>query len=128
MGTGLYNRGALHIHAGSGKAFWLLEENHPARLWIFDCITTKQYDYVMLGIVALNCLMMVIEGPHVKAGSTMDTALYWSDVGFTIVFGLEVAAKSCAYTFTRYIQDITNQARSTDSTHQHEAAVHATVC
>ncbi len=66
----------------------------------------------MLAIVALNCLMMIIEGPHVKAGSTLDTALYWSDVGFTIVFGLEVAAKSCVYTFTRYIRDITNQASS----------------
>ena len=39
----------------------------------------------------------------------MRQALQWSEVGFTIIFGVEAVLKIFAFTFTSYIKDITNQ-------------------
>jgi len=36
-------------------------------------------------------------------------ALNWSEVGFTIIFGIEACLKIFAFTFNKYIRDLTNQ-------------------
>ncbi len=88
----------------------MFDEDHPVRVWVYERITTKQYDYVMLVLIVLNCMLMALENPRVEPSSTLGLLLYWSDVGFTIVFGIEVLVKSFAFTFNLYIREITNQA------------------
>jgi hypothetical protein len=63
----------------------------------------------MLVLILINCCFMALEGPYVDDGSTLDKAMYWSDVAFTILFGLEVLAKNFAFTFKLYIKETTNQ-------------------
>ncbi|GFH24840.1 uncharacterized protein HaLaN_22705 [Haematococcus lacustris] len=50
----------------------------------------------------------VQESPFIEPGSPLALYIYWSDVAFTIVFGLEVLVKSFAFTFNLYIREITN--------------------
>jgi hypothetical protein len=95
--------------AGSGLSFWRFDEDHPARLWVYDHVTSPRYDMVMLVLILMNCCFMALEGPHIDNGSTLDKAMYWSDVAFTILFGVEVLAKSFAFTFRLYIKETTNQ-------------------
>ncbi len=109
----MYSFTALHcaISAGSGKSFWYFDEDHPVRVWVYDRITTKTYDYIMIGIIFLNCIQMALESPYVEPGSTLDLAIYYSDIGYTIIFGLEVLIKSFAFTFRAYIKNVPNQVR-----------------
>ncbi|KAL6748527.1 Ion transport protein-domain-containing protein [Haematococcus lacustris] len=93
---------------GSGQSFWIFDEDHPVRVWVYDRITTKWYDYVMITLIAWNCLGMAMESPFIEPGSPLALYIYWSDVAFTIVFGLEVLVKSFAFTFNLYIREITN--------------------
>lgn len=41
-------------------------------------------------------------------GSIFDQALYWSEVGFTIIFGVEACLKIFAFTFKAYIKEPIN--------------------
>jgi hypothetical protein len=94
---------------GSGLSFWYFDEDHPVRVWVYERITTKEYDFIMLILILINCAFMAMEGPRVSASGTLGKVVYWSDVAFTIIFGLEVLVKSFAFTFNLYIKEITNQ-------------------
>jgi len=100
--------GAVPIE-GSGKSYWLFDEDDPNRVWVYDIVVNKWFDYIFLVIILLNCVVMALEGPWYPPDSTFAQALYWSDVGFTVVFGLEVLVKSYAFTFSLYIRQIPNQ-------------------
>lgn len=39
---------------------------------------------------AINCIGMAVENPYIKEHSMLHDILYWSDVGFTCIFGVEV--------------------------------------
>jgi hypothetical protein len=78
-------------------------------VWVYERITTKEYDFIMLLLILINCTLMAMEGPGVNASSTLGKVMYWSDVAFTIIFGLEVLVKSFAFTFRLYIKEATNQ-------------------
>jgi hypothetical protein len=46
---------------------------------------------------------------QVEEGTPLQLYIYWSDVAFTTIFGLEVLVKSFAFTFRLYIKEVTNQ-------------------
>lgn len=69
----------------------------------------QRFDYTMFALIVLNCVGMTLEHPYIRAGSPLDKALYWSNVGFTILFTIEAVVKMFAYTFIAYIKRITNQ-------------------
>lgn len=75
------------------------------------CPSLRWYDYAIFVIIFLNCIQMALESPFVEEDSHLGLALYWSDVAFTIVFGIEVLVKSFAFTFKAYIKDGANQVR-----------------
>lgn len=37
--------------AGSGQSFWYFDEDHPVRVWVYDRLCHKYYDYAMLVII-----------------------------------------------------------------------------
>lgn len=37
--------------AGSGFSFWLFDEDHPVRVWVYDRVCHKWYDYFMFFII-----------------------------------------------------------------------------
>lgn len=86
---------------------------------VYNFVTNPYFDYALLIIISLNCVAMAMEGPMWAPGSPMFEALYWCDVGFTILFGIEAAIKMFAFTFVAYIKDITNQVRCVIGGHSH---------
>jgi hypothetical protein len=48
---------------------------------------------------------------QVQDGTPLQQYIYWSDLAFTTIFGLEVLVKSFAFTFRLYIKEVTNQVR-----------------
>lgn len=86
---------------------------------VYNFVTNPYFDYALLIIISLNCVAMAMEGPMWAPGSPMFEALYWCDVGFTILFGIEAAIKMFAFTFVAYIKDITNQVRCVIGDHHH---------
>ncbi|GIL78272.1 hypothetical protein Vretifemale_7701, partial [Volvox reticuliferus] len=102
-------RRASILIEGTGKSFWIWDEDHPAREWIYWVVTHKRFEYTMFALILLNCVSLALENPYVRPGSPMDKALFWSNVGFTIIFTIEAAIKTFAFTFRAYIKRITNQ-------------------
>ncbi|GLI63280.1 hypothetical protein VaNZ11_006186 [Volvox africanus] len=102
-------RRASILIEGTGKAFWIWDEDHPAREWMYWVVTHKRFDYTMFALILLNCVSMALENPFIRPGSPMEKALFWSNVGFTIIFTIEAAIKMFAFTFSAYIKRITNQ-------------------
>eukprot|EP00798_Chlamydomonas_sp_ICE-L_P015920 gene15920-22054_t len=94
--------GAIPIE-GTGLSFWYFDEDHPVRCKVYDLIANN------IVIILLNCVVMTLENPNLDRDSTMGQAVYWADVGFTTLFGIEVIAKTFAFTFKAYIKDITNK-------------------
>ncbi len=35
-------------------------------MWVYDRVTTRYYDYVMIAIIGFNCFGMALEGPYVR--------------------------------------------------------------
>jgi hypothetical protein len=70
----------LHPHlppgTGSGHAFWLFDEDHPVRVWVYDKITTSMYDYIMITIIMINCLGMALESPYVSTPAVCSVLLH----------------------------------------------------
>ncbi|GIL57898.1 hypothetical protein Vafri_13128 [Volvox africanus] len=102
-------RRASILIEGTGKAFWIWDEDHPAREWMYWVVTHKRFEYTMFTLILLNCVSMALENPFIRPGSLMEKALFWSNVGFTIIFTIEAAIKMFAFTFRAYIKRITNQ-------------------
>ncbi len=86
----------------------MFDDTNPLRIWAHDLVTSTHYDYAMLVLIMINCILMAMESPRIKEGSPLALLLYWSDVGFTIIFGVEVVLKSLAFTFTTYMGQLTN--------------------
>ncbi|KAI8464917.1 MAG: Ion transport protein-domain-containing protein [Monoraphidium minutum] len=63
----------------------------------------------MFGLILLNCAAMAYEYPGMDHGSLDYKIIHWSDVGFTIAFGLEAGVKILAFTFRGYIAATTNK-------------------
>jgi hypothetical protein len=70
--------------AGSGHAFWLFDEDHPVRVWVYERITTSMYDYIMITIIMINCLGMALESPYVGAPEPMNL-IYDAQYNFTCI-------------------------------------------
>ncbi|KXZ47565.1 hypothetical protein GPECTOR_34g724 [Gonium pectorale] len=94
---------------GTGKSFWIWDEDHPTREKAYRLVTDKRFEYLMFGLILLNCMAMAMENPYITPGSSMEKALVWSNVGFTALFSVEALLKMFAYTFVAYIKRITNQ-------------------
>eukprot|EP00198_Chlamydomonas_reinhardtii_P001158 XP_001690493.1 voltage-gated Ca2+ channel, alpha subunit [Chlamydomonas reinhardtii] len=102
-------RRASILIEGSGKAFWIWDEDHPWRENTYWLVTHKRFEYTMFAVILANCVTLALENPYIVPGSPLDQALVWSNVGFTVIFGVEALLKSFAYTFTAYIKRVTNQ-------------------
>ncbi|KAG2432797.1 hypothetical protein HXX76_008531 [Chlamydomonas incerta] len=102
-------RRASILIEGTGKAFWIWDEDHPWRENTYWFVTHKRFEYAMFAVILANCVTLALENPYIVPGSPLDKALVWSNVGFTIIFAVEALLKAFAYTFTAYIKRVTNQ-------------------
>ncbi|KAG2448926.1 hypothetical protein HYH02_006274 [Chlamydomonas schloesseri] len=102
-------RRASILIEGTGKAFWIWDEDHPWRENTYWLVTDRRFEYAMFVVILANCITLALENPYIVPGSPLDKALVWSNVGFTIIFAIEALLKSFAYTFVAYIKRVTNQ-------------------
>jgi hypothetical protein len=58
--------------AGTGKAFWLWDEDHPVREAVYAAVTSRYFEYAMLVVIILNCVQMACENPFIEPGSVYD--------------------------------------------------------
>ena len=42
------------------------------RVWVYDLVTHKYFDYFMFVIIVLNCVAMAMEGGYYPVGGVMD--------------------------------------------------------
>lgn len=60
---------------------WLLPEDSLLRLWLYDTVTSRRFDWGMNVLILLNCVAMAYEHPHLKPGAVDTLVLYWRWVG-----------------------------------------------
>ena len=72
-------------------------------------ITHRPFEYTLFAIIVFNCGMMALEGPDVPETSPLGLFLKWGNAACTGLFTLELLVKVFAWTFVRYIKEVTNQ-------------------
>ena len=61
----------------AGRSLWLLGEDHPVRVWLYDLVTARSFDYAMFALILLNCVTMAYEYPGMHKGALDYTVLHW---------------------------------------------------
>ena len=61
----------------AGRSLWLLGEDHPVRVWLYDLVTARGFDYAMFALILLNCVTMAYEYPGMHKGDLDYTVLHW---------------------------------------------------
>jgi hypothetical protein len=61
----------------AGTSLWLLPEDSLPRLWLYDLVTSRSFDYVMFALILLNCMAMAYEYPHMAEGALDTQIIYW---------------------------------------------------
>jgi hypothetical protein len=64
-----------------GTSLWLLPEDSLLRMWLYDLVTCRSFDYVMFTLILLNCVAMAYEYPHMKPGALDTQIIYWRWAG-----------------------------------------------
>jgi hypothetical protein len=64
-----------------GRSLWLLAEDHPVRVWLYDLVTSRYFDYFMFALILLNCVTMAYEHPGMDKGALDATILHWRWLG-----------------------------------------------
>lgn len=73
-----------------GLSLGLFTFTNPVRVWAFNLVTNRMFDWGMVCIIALNCVALAAENPGIVAGSSEDLVLYYADIIFTGIFTIEV--------------------------------------
>jgi hypothetical protein len=55
----------------------MLSETNPFRVWLYDIVTSRWFDYVMFFFILLNCVAMAYEYPDMSRDSLDGMILYW---------------------------------------------------
>ncbi|KXZ54859.1 hypothetical protein GPECTOR_4g931 [Gonium pectorale] len=101
-----------HHHARiplEGKSLFLVDSSNRLRRRTYRLVYGRPFVYTLFAIIIINCGIMALEGPHVREGSHLEWFLFWGNAACTIIFAVEVLVKVFAWTFVRYIKDVTNQ-------------------
>lgn len=61
----------------SGTSLWLLSEDSLLRLWLYDFVTHKGFDYFMFFLILLNCITMAYEYPRMDPNAIDTKVLHW---------------------------------------------------
>ena len=91
-----------------GRSLWIFSPDMPLRVYLYRLVTTKTFDYVMFAFIILSCAAMVYEHPFIVTGSIEYQVMYWLEVIFTAVFGVEALFKIIAFGFQPYSKSMTN--------------------
>ena len=91
-----------------GRSLWIFSPDMPLRVYLYKLVTAKAFDYVMFAFIILSCAAMVYEHPFIVAGSLEYNVMYWLEVIFTAVFGVEALFKIIAFGFQPYSKSMTN--------------------
>lgn len=97
--------------AFENASWWIFGPDQWLRIQLLRITNSNAFDYAMFVTILLSCIQMAFERPAIEPGSTEDTILFYLDVCFTAIFGLEFIMKSIALTFTVYIQTLTNKVK-----------------
>ena len=61
----------------TGRSLWVLSEDNLLRLWLYDTVTSKPFDYVMFFLIMLNCVAMAYEHPRMDPDASDSKILHW---------------------------------------------------
>jgi hypothetical protein len=85
----------------SGKALDYFGVNSSFRVRLFDLVVNRNFERVILTIIALSTIQLALSNPINDPNSTMQKALYWIDFFTTIVFLVECGMKIIAFGFVK---------------------------
>lgn len=57
---------------GTGKSFWIWDEDNAWRERVYDKLGTKIFEYSVFALIVLNCMQMAFENRFVEEGSDYD--------------------------------------------------------
>jgi hypothetical protein len=60
-----------------GRSLWLLPEDAPLRVRLYDAATSRGFDRLMSLCVLLNCAVMAYEHPGLDKRSVGGHIVYW---------------------------------------------------
>lgn len=60
-----------------GISLWLLSPDSLARMWLYDMVTDRRFDWAMNLLILLNCVAMAYEHPGLEPGALDTLVLYW---------------------------------------------------
>jgi hypothetical protein len=61
----------------AGRSLWLLPEDALLRLWLYDFVTARAFDYAMFALILVNCVAMAYEYPHMDPAALDTRIIYW---------------------------------------------------
>lgn len=83
----------------TGKSLNFFEKDNEYRMRIFDIVTSKNFERVIITIILLSSIQLALSGPLNDPNSRIQKALYWIDFLTTIVFLIEAIMKIVALGF-----------------------------
>jgi len=87
----------------------LFAPDNPVRAKMLTIAESDAFDYFMFCMIILSCMSMTFERPSIPRGSLEERILFYLDVCFTSIFGLEFLIKSIGLTYNAYIQSWANK-------------------
>jgi hypothetical protein len=67
----LSQRWAQVVWVREGKALFLLRPDHPLRVWAWNMVRSDTFESFVLGLILANCVLLALDNPGVKEGSTL---------------------------------------------------------
>ncbi len=80
-----------------GTSLFLFSESNVVRNWVFRLFGHSSTEVVLVGAIAVNCVLLALDNPSVVAGSTLHAGLNVADGVFAALFALEMGMKIVAW-------------------------------
>ncbi|KAK9823801.1 hypothetical protein WJX72_005586 [[Myrmecia] bisecta] len=92
-----------------GTSLFFLKADNLFRMWLYDLVGRRKFDYVMFIFIIVSCVTMILERPSLDPHSTLGRIIHWADVVLTCIFACEAFLKILAYRFWGYIKSHSNK-------------------
>jgi hypothetical protein len=96
---GIKDRDTIHMSDVFGDSLYLFPADSKCRLVFRNIVRNKLFDNFILFLILTSSMMLAAESPFWKPGSMVDNVFYYTDIGMTSLFTLEMVVKIIAYGF-----------------------------
>jgi hypothetical protein len=97
--VGVKDRDTVYMNDIFGDSLNMLKPDNKCRLIFRSIVRNQMFEFFILTLIIVSSLMLAAESPFWEPGSLIDQIFFYTDVGMTILFTIEMILKIVAFGF-----------------------------